>query len=265
MPKFIGAAGDFHKERSINRRLNAIIALFMAFAAALFCVGMAFGFYIGRGSLWSSLWIYAAIALIVPGFFVLKKLFDKQIRLARAEEDGADGEREFIKFLHNLPDTYTVFSDLDFADSYGNIDHLIIGPNGVFAIDVKNWRGTVAPDGKGELLLNDRPPDKPQIRRFTRRVMDLKDRLKALAKLDPYVQCVFAFMRTHVKAKWGATGAVHCIRADQIADYIAKFHTNKPIPPADLAQIVKAVQALQSFVQQDSKPETRNDQGGPNA
>ncbi len=248
MAKFIGIAGDFQKEKAFNRRLNAIMAFFIAFTFAVFVFGWISGFICGSHNLWSVGLVIVACAIAYPAYRIMERLFDKQIRMARAEETGADGEREFVKFLKDLPDTYTVISDLDFADSYGNIDHLIIGPAGVFAIDVKNWRGNVTPDGKGELLLNGKPTGKPQVRYFTRRAMDLKERINALTKLEPYVQCVFAFLHTHVDAKWGSTSAVHCIRAEQIADYVTKFRGGNPIPPADLLRLVSAAKALKDTI-----------------
>lgn len=257
MAHFIGRAGDYQKEKAINRRLNAVMAFFIGFSIVIFALGWLSGFSMVQRGVWSFLGMLVALALSIPGFKLCERLMDKQIRLARAEEDGADGEREFLKFLKDLPDTYTVVCDLDFADSYGNIDHLIIGPTGVFAIDVKNWRGTVSPDGKGELLYNGKPTDKPQIRHFTRRAMDLRERLKALTKLDPYVQCVFAFLRTRVEANWGTTGAVHCIRAEQISDYVTKGRGGKPIPPADLHRLLSAARALkETIIQRTSKPAT---------
>lgn len=248
MAIFIGIAGDFQKEKAINRRLNAIMAFFIVFTLAVFAFGWISGFICGSHSLWNIVLIIVAFAIAFPAYKIMERLFDKQIRMARAEENGADGEREFLKYLKDLPDTYTVICDLDFADSYGNIDHLIIGPAGVFAIDVKNWRGNVSPDGKGELLLNGKSTEKPQVRYFTRRAMDLKERIKALTKLEPYVQCVFAFLHTQVDAKWGSTSAVHCIRADQIADYVTKFRGGKPIPPADLPRLISAAKALKETI-----------------
>jgi hypothetical protein len=261
MAQFIGRAGDYQKEKAINRRLNAVMAFFTVFAVVIFVLGWMSGFNWGQRGNWSLLWPLIAVALAIPGYKLCDRLMDKQIRLARAEEDGADGEREFVKFLKDLPDTYTVVSDLDFADSYGNIDHLIIGPTGVFAIDVKNWRGTVTPDGKGELLYNGKPTDKPQIRYFTRRAMDLRERMKALTKLDPYVQCVFAFLRTRVEANWGTTGAVHCIRAEQITEYVIKGRGGKNIPSADLPRLLSAAKALkETIAQKSSKPATAQSQ-----
>ena len=244
MAKFIGTAGDFMKEKALNRKLNAIVALFMSITLTMFALGAIFGFLMARRNVWGGLGLVAAFALAIFCFKKFSQLFDRQIRLSRVEEKGADGERDFVKYLKDLPDTFTVVSDLDFADSYGNIDHLIIGPTGVFAIDVKDWKGTVASDGKGELLLNGKPTDKPQARYFTRRTMDLKARLKALTTLEPYIQCVFAFMHTHVEAKWGTTGAVHCIRADQIVDYVTKARVKTPLPPADLPRLVSAAKSL---------------------
>jgi len=188
-----------------------------------------------------------AFVISVPALKYMERLFDREIRRARAEDDGAAGEREIIPHLKKLPDTFTVVSDLDFADSYGNIDHLIIGPTGIFSIDVKNWKGTVAADGKGELLLNGRPTDKPVVRAFTARTMDLKDRIKALTRLDPFIQCVFVFPHTHIQAKWGTTSYVHCIHAEQLEDYIVQGKGGKPLLAADIPRLVEAVEALKKL------------------
>lgn len=244
MAKFIGTAGDYMKEKALNRRLNALMSFFLAVLLAALAIGWFSGYMWASRSPWSFALLLIAVGVIVLGVKRLDKQFDKQLHDSRNEEKGADGERDFVKFLKELPDTYTVVSDLDFADSYGNIDHLIIGPTGVFAIDVKDWKGTVASDGKGELLLNGRPTDKPQVRSFTRRTMDLRDRLKALTKLEPYIQCVFAFMHTYVEAKWGTTGNLNCIRADQISDYVTKFRANNPLPPADIPRLISAATSL---------------------
>jgi hypothetical protein len=241
MAKFIGTAGGFQKERGIKRRMDVMMWLFLLMVVTFFSLGFA----TAKASIW---WSLAAAVAILPAYRVYWLAMDKELRKARMDDDGAAGEREILPHLKSLPDSYTVISDLDFAESYGNIDHLVIGPTGVFAIDVKNWRGTVSADGKGELLYNGQPTDKPQVRYFTRRVMDLKDRLKALTKLEPYIQCVFAFPRTRVEANWGTTGSVHCIRAEQIADYVTKGRGGKPIPATDIPRLVKAAEALKSLV-----------------
>ena len=63
---------------------------------------------------------------------------------ARAWQRGAHGERQTARLLDRLGrDGYVVFHDLAMPDSPANVDHLVIGPSGVFAIDSKQWTGNV--------------------------------------------------------------------------------------------------------------------------
>ena len=72
---------------------------------------------------------------------------EKEQRLARAaelNERGALGERETTRALKGLPDGWTVLRDLTWPDrAYDNVDHIVIGPPGVFVIDSKTWTGQV--------------------------------------------------------------------------------------------------------------------------
>lgn len=72
-------------------------------------------------------------------------------RLAHAEQQlhawrqGADGERRTGEVLAQLePAGWMVMHDLHWPGRpYANIDHIVIGPTGVFVIDSKNWSGNV--------------------------------------------------------------------------------------------------------------------------
>jgi Nuclease-related domain len=57
---------------------------------------------------------------------------------------GAAGERRTARLLDRLVrDGYVVFHDLALPGSPANVDHLVIGPSGVFVIDSKQWTGSV--------------------------------------------------------------------------------------------------------------------------
>jgi hypothetical protein len=61
-----------------------------------------------------------------------------------AWQRGAQGERRTARLLDRLVrDGYMVFHDLAVPDSPANVDHLVIGPSGVFVIDSKQWTGSV--------------------------------------------------------------------------------------------------------------------------
>jgi hypothetical protein len=61
-------------------------------------------------------------------------------------ERGAEGEQATASALDALPgEVWTVFHDVRWPGRrYANVDHVAVGPPGVFVIDSKNWSGTIA-------------------------------------------------------------------------------------------------------------------------
>lgn len=78
---------------------------------------------------------------------VARRMREKSERLARAAEmweRGADGEDETARALAMLPPEYVVRHDLRWPGRpRANIDHVVVGPTGVFVVDSKNWSGAV--------------------------------------------------------------------------------------------------------------------------
>jgi hypothetical protein len=70
----------------------------------------------------------------------------------RAWHDGARGERATARRLRRLErHGYVVLHDLQVPGSHANVDHLAIGPTGVFVIDSKYYRGALQLGGDGML------------------------------------------------------------------------------------------------------------------
>jgi hypothetical protein len=70
---------------------------------------------------------------------------DRLLRHAELYERGAEGERIVGEILATLPPEWTVLHDVRWPGRQrANIDHIVIGPAGVFIIDSKNWSGTTA-------------------------------------------------------------------------------------------------------------------------
>jgi hypothetical protein len=61
----------------------------------------------------------------------------------RAWRRGATGERVTAWWLGRLPDGWYVFNDIPVGDRGANIDHVIVGPGGVFTVNAKNLTGKV--------------------------------------------------------------------------------------------------------------------------
>jgi hypothetical protein len=55
----------------------------------------------------------------------------------------AAGERATAWWLGRLPDGWNLFNDIPVGDRGSNIDHVIVGPGGVFTVNAKNLTGKV--------------------------------------------------------------------------------------------------------------------------
>ena len=94
-----------------------------------------------------------AVALLVAG---IAFAYGRQgvARRYRHAYDGAAGERETAKRLAFLPASFTVVNDLSFSGF--NVDHVVVGPTGVWAIETKSQTGSVEERGD-DMWRNGRP------------------------------------------------------------------------------------------------------------
>ena len=82
---------------------------------------------------------------------------ERAARVAAAWEEGSAGEQRLAVVLEELASVgYHHLPDRSMPDSRANIDHLLVGPAGVFVVDAKSWTGELSV--AHELLRqNDRP------------------------------------------------------------------------------------------------------------
>jgi hypothetical protein len=206
------------------------------------------------------------IVITAGGFAVIWlvwRLSDRKLDALEKERmamrKGAIGEAAIGVILNDFPDDFRVINDL--STPFGNVDHIVVGPTGVFLIDTKNWRGVVSDDGKGELLHDNQPTDKPHVKQFTGRIMGMKEQVKMLAGgLDPYFQGVFAFPSARVDANFGKTGWIHCVRDDRLYDYIVDSKLGKKLRIEEVERIAQAFLALAQMdkgFEPKTKPQTK--------
>ena len=74
--------------------------------------------------------------------------------------------------------------------------------------------------------------------------MNIKEKVKTLCSLDPYIHGVLVFPSARVEAKWGTTKAVHCIRDEQLYDYIVENKKPNKLNKKEIELISKAFSQL---------------------
>lgn len=98
-------------------------------------------------------WVATTMALAVLGYFAFQyRRFQPQIRALKLAEDGEKSVGQFLEGLREKG--YQVFHDI-ITDDF-NVDHVLIGPAGVFTIETKTrskpLRGKAEIDFDGETL-----------------------------------------------------------------------------------------------------------------
>ena len=156
---------------------------------------------------------------------------------------GTLGEHAVLAILESLSDRYFVLNDVKTAT--GNLDHIVVGPTGLFAIETKNWRGLVTVNAQGKLLTNGVLSTQPCFRKFLGRSMSVLDQVRVLARRDNiYVRAVMVFPKAWVNAPFGSTGRVHCITDEILCSYIEDPKYSDNLDDNAVAEIVRALEGI---------------------
>ena len=252
MAKVLGESARFVTDKSLsNASRQAALVFLGGYAVALAC-GVFLGYILAnKGHLspgaiavivaaGSSLWASYRIAIKKMGEIENAKISFRK---------GATGEAIVGHILDNFPDDYVVIHGL--TTPHGDLDHVVVGPTGVYIIDAKNWKGVVAADGKGDLLLNGRPTEKPTIKPFLARIMDVREKVETLCAGGaavrsglPWFKGVLAFPSARVEARYRETSSVDCMRDEQLWEYIVESRRGKVLDDAQIEDLTRAFVAL---------------------
>jgi hypothetical protein len=263
MAKVLGKSGRYVSDEAVRQRRRLLLMVCAMIAVLGVINGVIFSFYIPPG--WLAGWGKAVILLAaLVCIWAIDKWANKNLTVIEKKRDsmqrGAAGEVHVGNLLTTLPDDFCVINDL--STPSGNIDHVVVGPTGVFALDAKAWRGVVKSDGAGELLLNDSPTQKQEVRLFVRRMMGVREKVLALAPgIDIHFKAVFVFTRAWVSAKWGTTASLHCITDDQLRGYIAEKDIGKRLNNLEINQIARAFQELANLDKEFAPAAVTHSQG----
>lgn len=246
MAKVLGEAGRYTSDEALRKhRLFSLAALL-----AVGLIGIVMGLNLASllpfkkvtmtgGFVIESVLALAGVAL---GWIALNRM-DKFERARASMRKGADGETRIGQILGGFPDSFRVINGL--STPSGDLDHVVVGPTGVFIVDSKNWRGVVSSDGHGELLLNGKPTEKATIKPIIARTMDARDKIRMLCGFEPpFFKVFLAFPTARVEARWGTTGAADCITDEQLHDQIVESKNPSKLDGRQVDSIAQAFLAL---------------------
>jgi hypothetical protein len=107
-------------------------------------------------------------------------------------EKGLSGEESVETTLSIYPDNYVLINDVVLGNSSGNIDHILICPKGIFAIETKNWSNKIPLYYKNDEWYTLKNTDKRVVNRDYDEIPDLYGRYPAIPEYDmrcnPYLK-----------------------------------------------------------------------------
>ena len=152
-------------------------------------------------------WLFGG--LFVASLISVSVYWQKGMRRVESFFRGARGEERVASVLAGLPDTYHVFND--FIAGGDHVDHVVVGPAGVFSVETKSWQGKVEVVER-HVLVNGALPTRDPAAQTQREADSVKAKIKALG-FDVTVVPVVCFASDTFAGDVGALGQVKVMNA----------------------------------------------------
>ncbi len=218
-----GVAGEWAR---VKGTVVGLWPLFLGVFAAGFAAALFFVQPLTAASLFvaSLLWV---IWSLVQGLRRVERFFK-----------GARGEERVSEILKTLPDAYHVFND--FVARGKHVDHVVVGPGGVFSVETKFWRGAVTVE-EGRILLDGQLPDRSPLAQASREAAFVKAGL-ADAGWKGDVTPVLAFASDTFTARRANIKGTIVMNASELRESFASDRV--VIPPAELERLVRLMENM---------------------
>lgn len=243
-----GKAGESALQKSLEKHEKVIWIALLVLAYG----GMGLGVLVGTMVNKSLDVCYLAFVVIVVIFISAvvwmrrhKSFLDEKLHEARVWHRGYEGEQVVGNLLESqLSDKFHVFNDVRFPGRIANIDHIVVGPSGIFVLNTKNWRGSVAWAEDGTTLLwNGEPDKKNTIKAAIADALDVHDKLKALTSRDFFVKPILVFPLAKVTPRLNTP--VELQQDDYLIDKRLNYIDKRTLlSETDIKTVVDALMAL---------------------
>lgn len=159
-------------------------------------------------------WPASFMALLVL-FFLQRQTTRGRVLSPGRLRKGILGEQAVADTLTELPSSYWVVHGV--ATGRGDVDHVVIGPTGIFAIETKAWEGTFYRN-RGQLYCNGQPAE--HVLRQARGAAGNVRQILIAAGVDEWVDAVVVAARATVSRSPLRFRQAYVVSLEDLVDFV---------------------------------------------
>lgn len=182
----------------------------------------------------------AALAMqLVVVILLLRYLWlivkDIQVRM-----QGASGELGVKMTLRGLDERFRVLGSVVIGNK-GDMDFIVVGPTGVWVIEVKSHKGRIRIENN-RLFRDNKPFDKDFIRQVWGATYALKDEMKKRVAMNLHIQPVVVFSSPYAKlgVEWNRADDAYVIGIDQLVRLVERQEAQR-LNAGEIQRITDAI------------------------
>jgi hypothetical protein len=173
-----------------------------------------------------------SIAPLIGFYYYLRKY--------RIFRGGWEGEKQVAKLLTNkLNDDYCILNGFYLHGGVGDIDHIVLGPNGIFVLETKNWSGSISCSGddwqrRGKRNFSGSPSR--QVKRNAAKIKQIIENNQNLRSLDIWVEGIVVLTNNHATLHLN-NPTVSILKLPQVPNHIGAFRCSRTLSREQLEDI----------------------------
>jgi len=166
---------------------------------------------------------------------------------------GAEGEETVAQYLNVLGHPYRVIHDVVLPEIGGNIDHIILGPNGIFVIETKNHNGFITCNGdywtqrkvgqRGTPYLGKIGCPSKQVKR---NAISLRNLIRDRLGINLYVNCAIVFTNKDAVLSIKSP-TVEVLKPNELCEFIKTHNSWSNLTDKELEELEAAIRPYSQF------------------
>lgn len=211
--KILKLSGTYLKRKAYQYLILGVLCLFV-FIVIFLTTDSFLPLYIDLGRYNTARALIMAFPLIGMPFFY---------RLHRGYKQGFEGEKQVSKVLSStLSNDYFLINDVQLvADKRSNIDHIVLGPTGIFVLETKNHSGKIICYEDSWTGIGQNPFTQARVNAL--RVYEVIKASGIFVSKLPWIQAVVVFPNKKAKLDIRkAPSNVKVLKTDELTNYITQ-------------------------------------------